>query len=240
MATRGSRKPEKALTAAQVRTAGPGKWFDGHGLFLRVQPNLARQWVQRITIRGKRHELGLGSPLLVSLAEARERALENRRLARAGGDPLAAKHDTAAIPTFAEAVDRYLASKLDEFSNDKHRAQWRSTLKVHAGPVLGAMRVSDIVLQDVLRTLEPIWREKTETASRLRGRIEAVIAWATVSGHRSGDNPARWKGNLDTVLPKPGRIAKADNDPALAPDDAARWFEALRAATAWQRELLSS
>ena len=90
------------------------------------------------------------------------------------------------------------------------------------------MRVSDIGLQDVLRTLEPIWREKTETASRLRGRIEAVLAWATVSGHRSGDNPARWKGNLDAVLPKPGRIAKADNHPALALDDAVRWFEALR------------
>jgi integrase len=228
MATTGSRKPEKALTAAQVRTAGPGKHFDGHGLFLRVQPNGARQWVQRIVIRGKRCELGLGSPPLISLAHARDVALDNRRVARAGGDPLTTKRDVAAVPTFAEAVERFLASKLAEFRNDKHRLQWRSTLDTYAGPVLGSMRVSDIGFQDVLRTLEPIWREKTETASRLRGRIEAVLGWATVSGHRVGDNPARWKGNLDALLPKPGKIAKADNHPALSLGDVAGWFAVLR------------
>ena len=154
-------------------------------------------------------------------------ALENRRTARAGGDPLAAKRDLAAIPTFAEAVDRFLASKLAEFRNDKHRAQWRSTLNTYAGPVLGNMHVSDVTLPDVLRVLEPIWRDKTETASRLRGRIEAVLSWARVAGHRTGDNPARWKGNLDAMLPKPGKVAKADNHPALALEDAAGWFAAL-------------
>lgn len=228
MAEKGSRRTEKALTAAQVRTAGPGKHFDGNGLFLRVQPNGARQWVQRIVIRGKRRDLGLGSPPLVSLAQARDLALDNRRLARAGGDPLAAKRDKAAVPTFAEAVERFLDSKLAEFRNEKHRLQWRSSLDTYAGPVLGAIQVSDIGLQDILRTLDPIWREKTETASRLRGRIEAVLAWAKVSGHRTGDNPARWKGNLDAILPKPGKIAKTDNHPALALDDVAGWFSALR------------
>jgi integrase len=228
MAATGARAPEKALTAAQVRTAEPGKHFDGHGLFLRVEPNGSRRWVQRIVVRGKRCELGLGSPPLVSLAQAREMALDNRRVARAGGDPLASKRERAAVPTFAEAVDRFLASKLAEFSNDKHRLQWRSTLDSYAGPVLGPMRVADIGLRDVLRVLEPIWREKTETASRLRGRIESVLAWATVSGHREGDNPARWKGNLDALLPKPGKIAKADNHPALALDEAPGWIAELR------------
>jgi integrase len=228
MIATGNRKPEKALTAAEVRNAGPGKHFDGHGLFLRVQPNGARQWVQRIVIRGKRRELGLGSPPLVPLARARELALENRRVARAGGDPLSEKRERAAVPTFAEAVERFLASKLTEFRNEKHRAQWRSTLETYAAPVIGAKRVSDVTLQDVLRVLEPIWHRKTETATRLRGRIEAVLAWATVAGHRSGDNPARWKGNLDAMLPKPGKIAKADNHPALALADVAPWFADLR------------
>jgi hypothetical protein len=122
----GGRRPEKALTAALVRSAGPGKWFDGHGLFLRVQPNGSRQGVQRIVVRGRRRELGLGSPPLVTPAQARERAIDNRRIARAGGDPLAIKHQSAAIPTFAEAVDRFLSSKLAEFKNDKHRTRWQA------------------------------------------------------------------------------------------------------------------
>lgn len=228
MSTAGTRRPQKALTAAEVRTAGPGKHFDGHGLYLRVQPNGARQWVQRIVIRGKRCELGLGSPPLVPLARARDLALENRRLARDGGDPISARRTVQSVPTFNEASERFLASKLSEFRNAKHQAQWRSTLLTYAGPVLGDMRVSDVTLPDVLRVLEPIWRDRTETASRLRGRIEAVLAWATVAGHRAGDNPARWKGNLDAMLPKPGKVAKGDNHPALALADAARWFTALR------------
>jgi integrase len=228
MASTGSRKPEKALTAAEVRNAGPGKHFDGHGLFLRVQSNGAKQWVQRIVIRGKRCELGLGSPPLVSLAAARETALDNRRLARAGGDPLNEKREERAVPTFNEATDQFLAAKLSEFRNDKHKAQWRSTLDTYAAPIIGPKRVSEVKLADVLRVLEPIWRTKTETASRLRGRIEAVLSWTTVAGHRTGDNPARWKGNLDAMLPKPGKVAKADNHPALALADAACWYAALR------------
>lgn len=224
----GTRQPEKQLTAAEVRTAEPGKHFDGHGLFLRVEPNGSRRWVQRIVIRGKRSELGLGSYPLVSLAHAREQALDNRRIARMGGDPLAEKRARAEIPTFAEAVDKFLTSKLDEFRSEKHRAQWRSTLDTYAAPVLGDKLVSDIGFREVVRVLEPIWRDKTETATRLRGRIEAVLGWATVSGYLSGDNPARWKGNLDALLPKPGKVATTANHPALALDQAAAWFAALR------------
>ena len=228
MATKGIRKPHKALTARFVETVtGPGKYFDGQGLFLRVQPNGARQWVQRITIRGKRCELGLGSPPAVSLATARTLALENRGAAMLGRDPIQEKRDARSGLTFEAAVNEYLTAKLDEFQNDKHKKQWRSTLDTYANPVLGPKMVADITLQDVLRVLEPLWSDKTETASRLRGRIEAVLSWATVAGHRQGDNPARWKGNLSEMLAKPNKVAKADNQPALALGDVSRWWSDL-------------
>jgi integrase len=225
MATKGIRKPQKALTARLVETATePGKYFDGQGLFLRVQPNGARQWVQRITIRGKRCEIGLGSPPAVSLAAARALALENRGAAMLGRDPIQEKREARSGLTFEAAVNAYLAAKLDEFRNEKHKKQWRSTLDTYACPALGSKLVAEITLQDVLKVLEPIWQGKTETASRLRGRIEAVLSWATVAGHRNGDNPARWKGNLSEVLAKPAKLARADNQPALALGDVARWW----------------
>ncbi|PWJ13808.1 tyrosine-type recombinase/integrase [Jannaschia seohaensis] len=220
-----SRKPDKALSARFVETvAEPGKYFDGQGLFLRVAKNGSRQWVQRITIRGKRCELGLGSPPAVTLAMARKVALENRGQAMLGGDPLAEKRKVREGMTFADAVDRYLAAKLSEFRNEKHRKQWRSTLDNYAVPKLGPKLVSEISVQDVLRVLEPIWQDKTETASRLRGRIENVLSWATVAGHRTGDNPARWRGNLSETLPKPAKVAKSGNQPALALGDVSAWW----------------
>lgn len=222
------RRPEKALSARQVETVTkPGKYFDGHGLFLRVGRNGAKQWVQRITIRGKRCELGLGSPPAVPLSEARRVALENRGKAMLGGDPLAEKRAAQGGLTFADAVDKYLAAKLTEFRNEKHRKQWRSTLDRYAAPVLGRKDVAEITVQDVLRVLEPIWHDKTETATRVRGRVENVLSWATVAGHRNGDNPARWKGNLSEILPKPSRVAKGENQPALALGDVADWWAAL-------------
>jgi integrase len=224
----GIRKPEKALTARFVDTvADPGKYFDGHGLFLRVRANGAKQWVQRITIRGKRSEIGLGSPPAIPLASARRLALEHRGKAMSGGDPLAERRKAAAVLTFEQAVDRYLATKLDEFRNEKHRKQWRATLDTYASPILGPKRVGEINVQDVLRALEPIWLTKTVTAKRLRGRIESVLSWATVAGYRAGDNPARWKGNLAEILPKPSKVAKSDNQPALALGDVPDWWRSL-------------
>lgn len=215
------------LTARRVDTiAEPGKYHDGGGtgLFLRVWPSGSRQWVQRITIRGKRQEIGLGSPPAVSLATARKLALDNRGKAMLGGDPLADKRKTREGMTFADAVEKYLAAKLSEFRNEKHRKQWRSTLDTYAAPTLGPKLVSEITVQDVLRVLEPVWTSKTETASRLRGRIENVLSWATVAGHRTGDNPARWKGNLSETLPKPAKVAKGGNQPALALSDVPLWW----------------
>ena len=226
----GDTSAKSRLTARRVGTlTEPGRYHDGGGtgLFLRVMPSGSRQWVQRVSIHGKRKEIGLGSPPAVSLATARKVALENKGAAMLGGDPLASKREARARLTFTEAVETYLQSKLTEFKNEKHKKQWRSTLDTYAAPIIGPKRVSDINVQDVLRVLEPIWHSKTETAKRLRGRIENVLSWATVAGHRSGDNPARWKGNLSEILPKPSKIAKGTNHPALAPNDAPRWWAAL-------------
>jgi integrase len=225
-----TKRARKTLSAAFIRNVQiPGKYHDGGGagLYLRVDPNGARFWVQRVTINGKRRELGLGSPPLVTLAEVRDKATDNKRLARAGVDPLAAKRAAKRTLTFAEAVDQYLVGKLAEFRNDKHRKQWRATLDTYAAPKIGRMKVETIEVRDVLRVLEPIWTTKTETASRLRGRIENVLSWAAVAGYRTGDNPARWKGNLAEILPKPSKVTKSGNHPALALSDVAEWWRSL-------------
>ena len=199
MTTEGLRKPEKALTAQFVKTARePGKYFDGHGLFLRVQPNGARQWVQRIVIRGKRCELGLGNPALVSLAEARDAALKNRKLAQSGGDPIRAKRESDAVLSFEEAARKVHALHLPTWRNAKHGAQFLSTLETYTFPRLGKLRVADVNTADVLAVLTPIWTQKPETAARVRQRIGMVMKWAVAQGWRQ-DNPAE---SIAQALPK--------------------------------------
>ena len=206
------------------------------GLYLQITPKGAKTWILRATIGSKRSDYGMGGFPSVTLAQARERAREARNKIDRGIDPIAERKAAKATLvaakgrglTFADAIDRYLAAKLDAFQNEKHRGQWRATLEAYAKPTLGALLVSDIQVQDVLRALQPIWSEKTETASRVRGRIEAVLSWATVSGHRTGDNPARWAGNLKELLPAASKVAKAENHPAVALDDASAWFATLR------------
>ena len=124
-------------------------------------------------------------------------------------------------------ADLYLSKKDAEFKNDKHRKQWRSTLDNYAIPVIGNLSVAAVETRHVLKVLDPIWTTKTETASRLRGRIEAILYWATVSGHRTGDNPARWKGNLAELLAKPSKVQVTENHPALALSGVPRWWQAL-------------
>jgi len=199
LATKGLRKPEKALTAKFVESAKePGKYFDGHGLFLRVQPNGARQWVQRITIRGKRCELGLGNPSLVTLAEARQQALANRKLSVSGGDPIRAKKEAEAVLTFEEAARKVHALHLPTWRNAKHGAQFLSTLETYTFPRIGALKVGDVTTSDVLAVLTPIWTDKPETAARVRQRIGTVMKWAVVQGWRQ-DNPAQ---SIAQALPK--------------------------------------
>ena len=230
----------KELSAIEVsRITRPGMHAVGGvaGLLMQVSDTGARSWILRIWVGPNRRNIGLGGYPDVTLAQAREKAREMRLAVSEGRDPLAERQaaraalwaDQARSLTFEKAVEKYLAAKLDEFSSEKHKKQWRSSLDAYATPILGPMAVDAIEVRDVLRALQPIWAEKTETASRLRGRIESVLAWATVSGHRTGDNPARWKGNLDALLPKPSRVAKVRHHPALALADAADWMADLRA-----------
>lgn len=206
------------------------------GLLLQVTPTKARSWILRYKAGVRRRHLGLGPYPDVTLAEARERARKARAQIWEGIDPVEHRKATKAALVasqkrglkFKDAVDRFLDNKLAEFRNEKHRKQWRSTLDRYAAPAIGEMLVSDIQVSDVQRALEPIWMTKTETASRLRGRIEAVLIWATVAGHRTGDNPARWKGNLDAILPRPGKFAKVTHHAALALEDASDWFADVR------------
>jgi integrase len=206
------------------------------GLHLQISPNSGRSWVLRTKVGTLRRDIGLGGFPGVTLSQARDKARDARAKIEAGVDPVEERKTARAALvasqarslTFADAVDRCLATKLDAFKNPKHRQQWENTLATYAVPELGKMLVQDIAIQDVLRVLQPIWADKTETASRLRGRIEAVLSWATVAGHRTGDNPARWAGNLKELLPAPSKIKNVENQPAISLDDAPHWFAALQ------------
>jgi len=184
------RHPEKALSAVQVRKiTKPGKYFDGQGLYLKVDTSGARRWIQRIVIRGKRTEIGLGSASLVSLAEAREIALENRKQARSGGDPLRSRREEQAVLTFEEAARKVYELHRPSWRNAKHAAQFISSMENYAFPRIGAHKVAEVTTADVLAVLTPIWLEKPETARRVRQRIGTVMKWAVAQGWRQ-DNPA--------------------------------------------------
>ena len=221
------RRPEKALNAAFVKSVRePGKYVDGHGLYLRVDANGSRFWVQRIFVRGKRTELGLGSPALVSLKEARDKALANRKLAREGGDPLQRKRATAAVMTFEEAAREVYRLHLPTWRSAKHANQFISSLENYAFPRLGPMRMSEITSGDVLNVLQLIWVEKPETARRVRQRIGTVMKWAKAKGWRL-DNPAE---DLATALPK--HETKKTPRKALPYDAVADCLAAVRASSA--------
>lgn len=183
--------PEKALTAVQVRQLKrPGRYADGNGLYLVVDPSGAKRWLLRLVVQGRRRDIGLGGAGLVPLAEARERALAYRKTAREGGDPLAERRKAQEIvPTFAEAVERVHSEHKASWANAKHAQQWRNTLQQYACPQLGPRRVDQIGTPDVLRVLAPIWLAKPETARRVRQRIGTVLDWAKAAGYRSGENP---------------------------------------------------
>lgn len=206
------------------------------GLQLQITDNGAKSWVLRAKVGAKRRDIGLGGYPTVTLAQARDRAREARDQIFRGIDPVEERRRrmrelaaTQAVPTFDRYVRDFLADKTAEFRNAKHAEQWRSTLETYASPVMGRLPVSEIDLSHVVRVLKPIWTTKTETASRLRGRIEAVLAGATVSGYRKGDNPARWKGHLDAVLPKPTKVANVEHHAALPYSEIPAFVARLRA-----------
>ena len=204
---RGGRRLHHALTAKGVQTvSAPGRYFDGHGLYLLVEPTGAKRWKQRLAVHGKRRELGLGGYPLVTLAMAREAALANRRKVHAGGDPLAEKRTRRGVPTFAEAARKVFALRRGGWRNAKHAGQWLTTLEQFVFPRFGARGVNEITSNDVIAVLSPIWHAKPTTAKRVRQRIGAVLTWAVAQGLRP-DNPAD---AVKAVLPKHnGNGAKA-------------------------------
>lgn len=229
----------KELSALEVgRLKEPGLHFVGGvpGLALQVAPGGARTWVLRFTIAGKRRDMGLGGFPEVTLAGAREKAREARSKIDQGIDPIqhrqeaksALRASAAAAKTFDECVTAYLDAKSAEWGNSKHRQQWRNTLDQYASPVIGKLLVRDVTLTHVLKILEPIWKTKTETAKRIRGRIESVLNWATVRGYRSGENPARWRGHLDKLLAAPNKVTKVEHHRALGVNAVPGFMSALR------------
>lgn len=232
------KKVEELSALVVSRLTAPGFHAVGGvaGLHLSISGTGARSWVLRIMVGGKRRDMGLGGFPDVTLAQAREKAREKRAMVAEGIDPIEARRvaqsrliaDSLTAITFESAAKDYIKAHSPGWRNAKHGAQWRSTLENYAYPKIGAVLVRDVALTHVLAILEPIWTEKTETASRLRGRIESVLDWATARGYREGLNPARWRGHLDKLLPNKGKIAKVDHHPALSADDLPAFMKDLR------------
>jgi integrase len=214
------------LTARKVETAKPGKYSDGNNLYLIVSPNGSRKWVLRFTWRGRAKEMGLGTPATVSLADAREKATSARRKIAQGLNPIDERKRDNGVPSFAEMADQVREALSAGFRNEKHKAQWKSTLATYAA-TLRNNPVDTITTDDVLVVLKPIWTTKPETASRLRGRIEKVLDAAKAKGFRDGENPARWRGHLDHLLPRPSKLARGHHA-AMPYEDVAGFVAKLR------------
>ncbi len=228
----------KALEVAKI--AAPGLHFVGvvPGLALQVTSAGARSWLLRAVVGGKRRDMGLGPYPAVTLAMAHQKARDARESIAAGVDPIeqrraaasALRASNAAALTFEQCASAFIKAKRIEWANAKHAQQWENTLRQHAYPVLGNMLVRDVALPQVLAVLEPIWTTTNETATRLRGRIEQVLDWATTRDLRDGPNPARWRGHLDKLLPKPSKVAIRDHHAALPVGEVGAFMVALRAA----------
>ena len=208
----------KPLNARQVETLkAPGRHADGGNLYLNVTTTGAKSWVFMWTRDGRQREMGLGPARDVSLVEARDLAAKHRRTIRDGGDPLDLRKTEVAKPTFGVYAEEHIKSMEAGWRNPKHRAQWRSTLKTYAATLKDAP-VDQVTTADVLAVLKPIWSTKSETASRVRGRIEAVLDAAKAAGLRTGDNPAAWRGHLDNLLPARARLSRGHHAAMLIDD----------------------
>ena len=225
------------LTALQVqKLSKPGYHADGAGLHLCVKATGGKSWIFRYRYGGKEREMGLGPLHTVSLAEAREKALAQRKMLLDGVDPLAAKHASevqrklaeASVITFDTAATSYIASHRAGWKNEKHAQQWTNTIARYVSPVFGSLPVADVTTALVLRVLEPIWTTKTETASRVRGRVEKILDWCKTQGYRTGDNPAAWRGHLENLLSAPQKTKKVEHHPALPWREIGAFMQALR------------
>jgi integrase len=225
------------LTALKVsKIVTPGRYGDGHGLWLQVTPGGSKSWLFRFQRDGQARHMGLGPVHTVSLAEARERAREARQTLLAGLDPITAHRarlaavaaDEAHGMTFQVAAEAYMTAHRASWKNKAHAAQWPASLKSDVFPIFGSVAVSVIDTALVMKVLEPIWHTKPETASRIRGRIELVLDWATARGFRNGDNPARWRGHLDKLLPARTKVRPTVHHPALPYREIPKFMVALR------------
>jgi integrase len=217
-------RQQQRLSALQVsKLTKPGLYGDGGGLTLQITATGAKSWLFRYMVAGKPYGMGLGPTHTVSLAEARQKALDARKLLVDGINPLAAKKQNqiaaalaaAKMMTFDQCAEAYILAHKAGWKNAKHGDQWTNTLSTYASPVFGHLPVAEIDTGLVVKCLAPIWESKTETASRVRGRIESVLGWATTSGYRTGENPARWKGHLENLLATISKTSRTKHHPSL-------------------------
>lgn len=217
----------------------PGHYGDGGGLWLQISDAGTKSWVFRFTRDGRSREMGLGALHTVSLADARAAALNVRKQLQEGIDPIehrraqrqAAQLLAARAMTFDQCAAAYIDSHRAGWKNAKHADQWESTLKAYASPIFGSLPVADIDTALVMKCIEPLWKDKTETASRLRGRIESILDWATVRGYRQGENPARWRGHLESLLPARKKAQQVEHHAALPYAELPTFMQSLRKQT---------
>ncbi len=210
------------LTARKVdHLNDPGMYSDGNGLYLRVTKTGTKGWIHRYQMKGNRKDMGLGTLETISLKKAREKAADNRKLITKGIDPIAAreaeeeeKHKLS-MPTFDDCAAQVISDRATGWKNPKSAQQWTNTLNQYASPTIGTMPVDNVDTELVMRVLEPIWGVKTETASRVRNRIEIILNWARVKGYRAGENPAQWRGHLEYLLPQRNKVQKPQHHSAL-------------------------
>ena len=214
----------------------PGYYSDGNGLYLQVSSTGSKSWIFRFTINAKQREMGLGAVHTVSLSKARLKAKEQRLMLVDGRDPLevrkaalnAANLERAKMMTFDQCAAQYIAAHRNGWKSAKHADQWAATIKTYVSPVFGGFPVAEVDTALVIKALNPIWTDKTETATRVRGRIESVLGWATTSGYRQGENPARWRGHLENLLAAPNKIREVEHHPALPWQEIGGFMASLR------------
>jgi Phage integrase central domain/Arm DNA-binding domain len=235
-----AQKIQRLTALAVSRLTKPALYADGGGLYLRIGRNGSKSWTFRFTLRGRAREMGLGGSHKVSLADARRKANDARLLLTEGQDPLTQQHlksmqrvasekmEAARSMTFDQCADAYINVHQAGWKNEKHRQQWRNTIATYVSPVFGSTPVQSVETDHIIRAIEPIWSKKTETARRLRGRIEVILDWAKVRGYRTGENPARWRGHLSHLLPSRIKVRPIKHHAALPYVDLPAFMDELR------------
>ncbi len=222
-----ARKIQQLTALAVTRASKQGLYPDGAGLYLRVGRGGAKSWAFRFMLNGKAREMGLGGLAKVGLPDARKKATDARLLLSDGRDPITHRQEeetrraadeklaAARSVTFDKCAEAYISAHEASWRNKKHRQQWRSTLTTYVSPVFGSVPVQDVDVNLIIKVIEPLWSEKTETARRVRGRVEVILDWAKVRGYRSGENSARWRGHLDHLLPARSKVRVVKHHAAL-------------------------